>query len=318
MNDALRVGFAGTPEFAARHLDALLAAGQIPVAVFTQPDRPAGRGRKLLAAPVKLRAQAAELPVFQPDSLRTPAALALLDGLALDVLVVVAYGLILPPAVLASPRLGCINVHASLLPRWRGAAPIQRAIEAGDPETGVTLMAMEAGLDTGPMLARRECAIAPDSNAATLHDALARAGSELLVEVLDDLPGFLTAAEPQDDTLATYARKIDKTECELDWRLDAVTLDRKIRAFNPAPGCFSTLGDHRVKIWEASPGPGRGNPGAIIDAGAGGIVVACGEGALALHRLQFPGGKPLAACDLLNARGAELAPGQRFVPASSP
>ncbi|MEM0955757.1 MAG: methionyl-tRNA formyltransferase, partial [Pseudomonadota bacterium] len=230
-----RVVFAGTPAFAASHLNALIGANLTPVAVYTQPDRPAGRGKKLTASPVKLAAAAAGLPVLQPDSLRTEAAAGTLADLNADVMVVVAYGLILPQKILDTPRYGCINVHASLLPRWRGAAPIQRAIEAGDSQSGVTIMKMEAGLDTGPMLKSAAVEITPHMHSGMLHDQLAEVGPPALIDVLRALPDKLLGAELQDDSLATYAAKIDKGEAAIDWALDAPTLDRRIRAFNPFP-----------------------------------------------------------------------------------
>ncbi len=299
---ALRVVFAGTPDFAARHLDTLLDAGQAPIAVYTQPDRPAGRGKKLTPSPVKVLAESAGISVLQPASLRDATAQDELRALAPDVLVVVAYGLILPQAVLDIPRLGCINVHASLLPRWRGAAPIQRAIEAGDRETGITIMQMEAGLDTGPMLARAHLDIDADMNAGTLHDALAELGAPLLLDVLGNLPGILDRAEQQDDYLATCAAKIEKPEARLDWGRDADTLHRQIRAFNPFPVCWTDLGDIRLKIWQAGRERGAGRPGEIIDASDHGLLVACGEGALLLTMLQLPGGKPLPVAEILRAR----------------
>ncbi len=311
---AERIVFAGTPEFAALHLQALLDAGHSPVAAYTQPDRPAGRGKKLSASPVKQLAQAHDVPVLQPASLRAPEAQAELAALQPDLLIVVAYGLILPQAVLGIPDYGCINVHASLLPRWRGAAPIQRAIEAGDTLTGTTIMQMEAGLDTGPMLATAEVSIGPQMTAAELHDALAEAGAPLLLTVLNDLENYLAGAEVQDDALATYANKLEKTEAEMDWQLPAAVLDRRVRAFNPFPICFSHLDGQRVKVWTTVPENNRqtAEPGTILAAGDDGLLVACGEGALRLKRLQLPGGKPLAVRELLRARSELLAPGKRF------
>jgi methionyl-tRNA formyltransferase len=311
----LRIVFAGTPDFAARHLAALLETRHLVLAAYTQPDRPAGRGKKLQASPAKQLAEQAGLPVYQPVSLRDETAQQALAELDPDVIVVVAYGLILPQAVLDIPRLGCLNVHASLLPRWRGAAPIQRAIEAGDGETGTTIMQMDAGLDTGDMLATASCPIGPDTTAASLHDDLAAAGAPLLLQVLDDLPGFQHTARQQDDTLATYANKILKQEAALNWQLDAATLDRAVRAFNPFPICFSTLAGERIRVWEAKPA-GTATlpepPGTILKADARGILVNCGQGQLSIQRLQLPGGKSLTAEQVLNARRELFAPGEAF------
>jgi len=314
---AERIVFAGTPEFAALHLRALLDVNIRPVAVYTQPDRPAGRGKKLSASPVKQLAQDYDIPVLQPASLRAPEAQEELKALQPDLLIVVAYGLILPQAVLDIPTFGCINVHASLLPRWRGAAPIQRAIEAGDSRSGTTIMQMEAGLDTGPMLATAEVDIGPHMTAAELHDALAEAGAPLLLGVLGDLEHYLADARVQDDALATYANKIEKAEAEIDWRLPAAVLDRRVRAFNPFPVCFSFLEDQRVKVWGTvlENSASAAEPGTIIAAQDQGLLVACGNGALRLTRLQLPGGKPLPVQELLRARSELLAPGKKFGPA---
>ncbi len=317
---AERIVFAGTPEFAAIHLRGLLDAGRTPVAVYTQPDRPAGRGKKLSASPVKALAQSQGIPVLQPPSLRAPEAQAEMAELSPDLLIVVAYGLILPPAILDMPVHGCINVHASLLPRWRGAAPIQRAIEAGDRRTGTTIMQMEAGLDTGPMLATAEVEIDAATTAAELHDALAAAGTPLLVRVLDSLGEYLAGAEVQDDALATYANKVEKAEAEIDWQLSASLLDRRIRAFNPFPVCWTHIADQRIKVWEAAPvnSPEAAKPGTILAAEDNGLLVACGDGALRLTRLQLPGGRALEVAELLRARRELLAPGQCFGAASGP
>ena len=314
-NRALRIIFAGTPEFAAIHLRALIESKHQLIAVYTQPDRPAGRGKKLQASPVKSAAAIAGIPVHQPASLRDANEQQVLAGLAADVLVVVAYGLILPQVVLDAPRLGCLNVHASLLPRWRGAAPIQRAIEAGDTETGITIMQMDAGLDTGDMLATARCGIDNLTTAASLHDVLADLGPPLLLEVLRDLPRFQRNAQKQSGELATYAGKILKSEAEIDWRLDARALDRAIRAFNPFPVCFTTLKDERVKVWQARPAGAISlpeSPGSILKADRDGILVNCGAGQLLVQTLQLPGGRPLAAEQILNARGELFAPGACF------
>ncbi|MEM0955581.1 MAG: methionyl-tRNA formyltransferase, partial [Pseudomonadota bacterium] len=234
-----------------------------------------------------------------------------LADLNADVMVVVAYGLILPQKILDTPRYGCINVHASLLPRWRGAAPIQRAIEAGDSQSGVTIMKMEAGLDTGPMLKSAAVEITPHMHSGMLHDHLAEVGPPALIDVLRALPDKLQGAEPQDDSLATYAAKIDKGEAAIDWALDAPTLDRRIRAFNPFPVCWTPVGSERLKVWSAEPEPPLGGePGEILAADNRGLVVACGSGALRLTRLQLPGGKAMATSELLRARSQMLLPGR--------
>lgn len=312
----LRVIFAGTPEFAARHLAALLHSEHEVVAVYTQPDRPAGRGKKLTASPVKALALDHSIPVYQPPSLRDTQAQTGLAAHNADLLVVVAYGLILPQAVLDIPRYGCLNVHASLLPRWRGAAPIQRAIEAGDIETGVTIMQMDAGLDTGAMLATRHCDIAPTTTAASLHDNLAELGAPALLEVLADLPRYLAGARDQNDAQASYAEKIQKPEAQLDWEQDAIVLDRQIRAFNPFPVCYSVLGDQRVKIWAASTSTGDNLhdtvPGTIQAADSNGLLVACGQGQLRITQLQLPGGRALPVAQILNANRELFTPGSRF------
>ena len=251
----LKIVFAGTPDFSVPALDALLTSGHDVIAVYTQPDRPAGRGRKLTASPVKARALEHGIPVHQPLSLKRPEEQERLAALAPDVMVVVAYGLLLPPAVLAIPRLGCVNIHASLLPRWRGAAPIQRAILAGDAETGVTLMQMEKGLDTGPMLATVRCPIGPDDTAETLHDRLAALGAGALVPTLERLDRGEITAEPQDDTQACYAAKLDKAEAVLDWRRPAVELERQVRAFNPWPVAQTGFQERVLRVCRLAASP---------------------------------------------------------------
>jgi methionyl-tRNA formyltransferase len=310
MTQPLRIVFAGTPEFAARHLHALLRVGYSIAAVYTQPDRPAGRGQKLAMSPVKQLAESHNIPVYQPQTLRNADAQAELAALKPDLLIVVAYGLILPQAVLDIPRLGCINSHASLLPRWRGAAPIQRAIEAGDTETGVTVMRMEAGLDTGPMLSKVSTPITAEDTGGSLHDRLALLGAEAVVEAIPALAAGTLPDKLQDDALATYAHKLNKEEAKLDWSRPAVDLERLIRAFNPWPLCHSTLAGEGVKIYAATVVDGNGQPGEILEASREGLRVACGEGALLLTRIQFPGGKPLAFADLFNARRERFAEGQ--------
>ena len=299
----LRVGFAGTPEFAAVALQAILDAGHPVPLVLTQPDRPAGRGMKLAASAVKRLALSKELPVAQPRSLRLDgrfpeearAGQAALEAAAPDVLVVAAYGLILPAWVLALPRLGCLNIHASLLPRWRGAAPIHRAIEAGDAETGVTLMQMDEGLDTGAMLlAERENILAGDTT-ATLHDRLAALGGRLVVRALADAAVGALRPVAQPEAGVTYARKIEKSEAGIDWARPAAEIARRVRAFDPFPGASFQAHGETVKLWRAVPA-GRdvaadAAPGTVLEAGAAGVVVACGEGALTLLEVQRPGGK---------------------------
>lgn len=310
MTQALRLVFAGTPEFAAEHLKALLDTPHQIVAVYTQPDRPAGRGQKLMPSPVKQLALQHGLPVLQPPTLRDPAAQEELRALAPDLMVVVAYGLILPQVVLDIPRLGCINSHASLLPRWRGAAPIQRAVQAGDAESGVTVMQMEAGLDTGPMLLKVTTPITAGDTGGSLHDRLAQLGPQAVVQAIAGLAAGTLQGEVQDDDLATYAHKLNKDEARIDWNRPADELERLVRAFNPWPICHSTLDGQPLKVLAAEPAEGRGQPGQILDASKDGLTVACGEGALRLTRLQLPGGKPLAFADLYNSRREQFAPGR--------
>ena len=300
----MRIVFAGTPEFAVPCLRALIEAKLGVIAVYTQPDRPAGRGRKLTASPVKETALAHRLPVLQPEGLRGSEAAAELGAFDPDLMVVVAYGLLLPRAILAAPRLGCINVHASLLPRWRGAAPIQRAILAGDDETGVTIMGMEAGLDTGPMYLTRKIPIAPRETGGTLHDKLAVLGAEALMAALPGiLYGSLTPVT-QDDGLATYAKKLSKEEALIDWQRPAIEIDRMIRAFDPWPMAETRLGGATLRLW-ASELPGlttSAEPGRVVATSKAGIDVATGEGVLRLTRLQPPGKRAMSAAELLNAR----------------
>lgn len=309
MSQALRIVFAGTPEFAAEHLKALLDTPHQIVAVYTQPDRPAGRGQKLMPSPVKQLAAQHGLPVLQPPTLRNPEAQAELAALQPDLMVVVAYGLILPQAVLDIPRLGCINSHASLLPRWRGAAPIQRAVQAGDAESGVTVMQMEAGLDTGPMLLKVSTPISTEDTGGSLHDRLARLGPPAVVEAIAGLAAGTLKGEVQDDALATYAHKLSKDEAKLDWSRPAVELERAVRAFDPWPVCHTTLNGEPLKVWAARLGEGQGEPGKILGASRDGLLVGCGEGSLLLTRVQLPGGKPLAFADLFNSRREQFAAG---------
>lgn len=304
-----RIIYAGTPDFAVPALRALLAAGENVVAVYTQPDRPAGRGRKLTASPVKQAALEAGIPVFQPLSLRNDEAqreLAALAALAADLMVVAAYGLLLPKVVLDMPTHGCVNLHASLLPRWRGAAPIQRAIECGDSETGITLMQMDVGLDTGNMLAKAACPITPHDTAQDLHDRLAGMGAVLLMQ---HLPALLTGTlqgEVQDDALVTYAKKLDKAEALLDWSLPASELARRVMAFNPWPVAETRWRGETLRIWRAQVVDwvikgGNDTPGRVLATSRDGVDVATGDGVLRVQQLQRPGGKPLLAVDFLNS-----------------
>ncbi len=300
----MKIVFAGTPEFAVSSLRAAARHHEV-VAVYTQPDRPAGRGRGLAPSPVKLEAIARGIPVFQPESLKTPEARQQLRDLAPDLMVVVAYGLILPKAVLTIPTHGCWNVHASLLPRWRGAAPIQRAIQAGDAETGVCLMQMEAGLDTGPVLLKQHIAIGANDTGGQLHDRLAELGAQVLSDGLGLLrAGIKPIAQPQPEAGVTYAHKLDKAEARLDWAQDAHALARTVRAFNPWPIAEAMLAGERVRIHGAialDDNQGKA-PGTLLAASREGIDIACGQGALRLRVLQREGGKAITAADYLNAR----------------
>ena len=314
MSTSLRIIFAGTPDFAARHLDALLTSGHQIVGVFTQPDRPAGRGKKLMPGPVKVLAETHGLPVFQPASLRPEENQKLVADLNADVMVVVAYGLILPKAVLDMPRLGCVNVHGSLLPRWRGAAPIQRALWAGDAETGVTIMKMDVGLDTGDMLYKLACPITAEDTSATQYDKLADLGPQGLIETLQQLADNTATPEVQDEAQVTYAEKLSKEEARIDWSLSAAQLERCIRAFNPWPMSWLMIDEQPVKVWKASVinGNASAEPGTIIDASKNGIQVATGEGILNLESLQPAGKKAMSAQDLLNSRREWFIPGNRL------
>lgn len=310
----LRLVFAGTPDFAAAHLQALLDNGQHDiVGVYSQPDRPAGRGKKPKPSPVKQLAERAELPVFQPTNFKEDSARQELAGLRADLMIVVAYGLILPQAVLDIPRLGCVNVHGSILPRWRGAAPIQRAIEAGDHETGVTIMQMDAGLDTGDMLRIAKCEITSTTTSAELHDTLAKLGGPALIDAINSLATGTAIAEAQNDDDSNYAAKINKAEAEIDWSQSSATLDRKIRAFNPFPCCYTNLAETRIKIWQAQPlADADGEAGTILQADKQGITVACGSGALRLLAIQLPGARAMSAAEILNSKAQLFAPGTQL------
>jgi methionyl-tRNA formyltransferase len=304
MDPRLAVVFAGTPDFALPSLEAIAVSRHRIVAVFTQPDRPSGRGRRQSATPVKERALALGLPVCQPASLKGDEAVRQLAAFAPDVMVVVAYGLLLPPAILAIPRLGCLNVHASLLPRWRGAAPVARAILAGDAKTGVCVMRMEAGLDTGPVMSAREVAIGPRETAGELELRLAEEGGAAIVAALDAHAAGRAPFAPQDAAQATYAAKLTKAEARLDWREDAAALERRVRALNPRPVAETTLDGAQLRVFEAAvvPAPPGPVPGTVLAAGPGGIVVLTGREALALQRVQLPGRRAVSAAELANAR----------------
>ncbi|TNH94244.1 methionyl-tRNA formyltransferase [Aeromonas sobria] len=310
----LKLIFAGTPDFAARHLAALLSSDHEVVAVYTQPDKPAGRGQKLTASSVKELALTHNLPVYQPASLRKEEAQAELAALSADLMVVVAYGLILPKAVLDTPLLGCINVHGSLLPRWRGAAPIQRAIWAGDDETGVTIMQMDVGLDTGAMIRKVHCPISADDTSASLYDKLAELGPQALVDTINAMAAGETAADAQDDALANYAEKLSKEEARIDWSMDAVTIERCIRAFNPWPISWFEVADQTIKVWQAEviASEHGQQPGTLLNADKQGIDIATGQGILRLLALQPPGKKAMSVADLLNSRRDWFEPGTQL------
>ncbi|SFM31537.1 methionyl-tRNA formyltransferase [Nitrosomonas communis] len=296
----MRIIFAGTPVFAAKALTSLLSAEYQIILVLTQPDRPAGRGMKTQVSDVKKVALAYDIPLLQPLTLKSEAIHTQLKAFNADVMIVAAYGLILPKEVLKIPHYGCLNIHASLLPHWRGAAPIQRSILAGDQETGITIMQMDEGLDTGDMLLQRHIPVDAEDTAQTLHDKLADLGAQSIVEALELMQLGKLIATPQDETLACYAAKIQKKEAEIDWRMDAVQINRSIRAFNSYPGAYTYFQGNLLKIWQAKAVKNTsGKAGEIITTGSGGVVVACGRGALILEVVQKPGGKKMPIAEFL-------------------
>jgi len=309
----LKIIYAGTPDFAVPALEALIGSGHDVVAVYTQPDRPAGRGRKIQFSDVKQCALQHGIEVVQPQSFKAPADIEQLRHFEADLMVVAAYGILLPLAVLQAPRLGCINIHGSLLPRWRGAAPIQRAILAGDSETGITLMQMDEGLDSGDMLAKASVEIGAQATAAQLHDELKQLGADLLLQNLDAIEQQALKPEKQDAELVTYARKLSKQEARIDWGKTAQQIHREVRAFNPWPVSHSELDGKNVKIWSADyqAAPADGAPGEIIGHDKSGIRVCCAEGVLVIRQIQFAGKKRSSAEQVLNARKLT---GQRFAP----
>lgn len=312
MTHPLRIVFAGTPEFSARPLKALIEHDWQPLAVFTQPDRPAGRGRQPSQSPVKQVALDAQLPVYQPQSLRHGDAVDSLAALQPDLLIVIAYGLILPQSVLSIPRLGCVNVHASLLPRWRGAAPIQRAIEAGDAQSGVTLMSMDAGLDTGDMISKCTLTLDEQTTGGTLHDALAAIGTDLLLDFLPNAESQIAAAQPQPEDGVTYARKLEKAEAQLDWQQPAQSLERRVRAFNPWPVTWFRFQQQPIRVWAADVDNATPDqaPGTVSRDHSSGLAIATADGWLVPTRIQPAGKKPMAATDWLRGKGQALTHGE--------
>lgn len=306
MSQSLRIVFAGTPDFAARHLAALLSSEHEVIAVYTQPDRPAGRGKKLTASPVKNIALEHNIPVYQPENFKADEAKQQLAELNADLMVVVAYGLLLPQVVLDTPRLGCINVHGSILPRWRGAAPIQRSIWAGDKETGVTIMQMDIGLDTGDMLSIATLPIETTDTSASMYDKLADLGPDALVHCLADIASGNAKPVKQDDELANYAKKLSKEEAKIDWTMDAQAIERCVRAFNPWPMSHFSVAENSIKVWQSRVEPQTSDKpaGTILKADKTGIYVATGSGVLVLEQLQVPGKKAMSVQDILNSRAA--------------
>ncbi len=314
MTTPLNIVFAGTPDFAAHHLQVLLDSPHNVFAVYTQPDRPAGRGKKLVASPVKNLALEHSIPVYQPINFKAEEDQQALKALQADIMVVVAYGLLLPKIVLDTPKLGCINVHASLLPRWRGAAPIQRALAAGDNETGVTIMQMDVGLDTGDMLVKARCPIEPSDTGGTLHDKLLAIGGPALLEALDQLANGTSQPQQQDNNQSNYAAKITKDELAINWAAAATDIERDIRAFNPFPICHAGLEGERLRIFRAEVAVQSSDttPGTIISADKTGIVVACGKDCLRLLELQLPGKKAMPVADVMNGYAQRFTPGTQL------
>ncbi|WP_114767244.1 methionyl-tRNA formyltransferase [Vibrio rhodolitus] len=306
MSKPLRIVFAGTPDFAARHLAALLSSEHEVIAVYTQPDRPAGRGKKLTASAVKQIAVEHNIPVYQPENFKSDEAKQELADLNADIMVVVAYGLLLPQVVLDTPKLGCINVHGSILPRWRGAAPIQRSIWAGDAETGVTIMQMDIGLDTGDMLKIATLPIEASDTSASMYEKLAELGPVALVDCLADIAIGKAVPVKQDDELANYAKKLSKEEARIDWNNDAAHIERCVRAFNPWPMSHFEVAENSIKVWQSRVAEQSSNKpaGTIIQADKSGIYVATGNGVLVLEQLQVPGKKAMSVQDILNSRAA--------------
>jgi len=315
LSQSLRIVFAGTPDFAARHLAALLSSEHEVIAVYTQPDRPAGRGKKLTASPVKNIALENDIPVYQPENFKSDEAKQELADLNADIMVVVAYGLLLPQAVLDTPRLGCINVHGSILPRWRGAAPIQRSIWAGDAETGVTIMQMDIGLDTGDMLKIATLPIEATDTSASMYEKLAGLGPDALVDCLADIAAGTAVAEKQDDELANYAKKLSKEEARINWSDDAAHIERCVRAFNPWPMSHFEAAENSIKVWQSRVAEHNSDKpaGTILQADKTGIYVATGQGVLVLEQLQVPGKKAMSVQDILNSRASWFEVGTQLV-----
>ncbi len=314
MSKPLRIIFAGTPDFAARHLTALLSSEHEVIAVYTQPDRPAGRGKKLTASPVKHIALENNLPVYQPENFRPEQSKQQLADLKADIMVVVAYGLLLPQAVLDTPALGCINVHGSILPRWRGAAPIQRSIWAGDKETGITIMQMDIGLDTGDMLKIATLPIEPDDTSASMYEKLAKLGPQALLSCLSDIATGHVTATKQDDSQANYAQKLSKEEAKIDWTQSAEFIERSIRAFNPWPVSYFTVADHNIKVWQSCVEESSVTEpaGTILRADKSGIYIATGKNTLVLKQIQLSGKKAMSVQDVLNSRSSWFEAGSQL------